>query len=272
MKTNRRSVLFRVLAGITFALLAVPALHSSELYAEDGSSDKQKAPLIKVMDLSEGSKKASGIKFADPNLGKPVIIKLAPNETAAISPNAVLAGILKFARVGEPRASLRIYDRTGTQILEFKVAPLDKIAIADDGRFAVYGFEPTTEIATESRLQFYQRDGKAVVSRTEHFGLSHVGTFSQSDGLFVFLADEDAVFTDPHPVVVLIFDKDYRQKGSRRFEDWPLYAPLQKPIIDKKRGQVKLFRATGKGTNLTKETVFLDFSGDIKATERGWSR
>jgi len=260
------------ISGATLSLVAMTVLFQGLVHAQIRSSDGIHSQPIELVDLSHGSTKAAGLNFAAGEADSPNLIVLAPDETAAISPNAVLAAILKFAKPGEPSASVRIFDQSGTEIRAHDVAPFDQIAIADDGRIALYGGEPTTEEAGWSRLQFYASDGRAIAGTARTFGPSPRGMFSEAGDLFVFLAHEDADLLQTCPVVLLLFDVEFRITGEHRFVDWSLHSPLRPLFIDEERRLVELHRSTGVGTELVKETVYLDFTGRIQDTRGGWER
>jgi hypothetical protein len=263
MAQRSRLASWPVIFAATIVCVGLLALGPQSLLGQNNSSGSRESWRIEVVESSGRGQPGPALRFAPGPDGQATQLRLEPSQTAAVSPQGTLAATLSFARFGQSHAEVAIYDRSGTLLRTLSAAPLDKIAIADDGRLAMYGFEPTQHEATRARLQFYAGDGSPIASLRGPFGSAHVGIFSRSGEVFIWLADEDANMTDPHPVVIMMFDRQFHETGRRRFEDWPRYEPLRAPEIDENAKVVRVHRARGIGTRLVEEIVSLDWTGRI---------
>jgi len=260
--------LSKLFAGVALAL--VPAMLASPSVDGAGSSRPNNPPRPSIALMEVPGTPAPGVvlTFSGETSSAAIHVPLGADERAAISPGSSLAVILKSSLPNTNTAVARIFNEVGLEVRQMLVAPLDHVAISDDGRLAVFGGLPTADIAAWSMLAFYDSSGQAVVIPDRRFGPEVVGTFSPSGDYFAFLASNAAQFTNPRGVTLLVFDRTFQEVGKHNFDDWPLSSALRPPIINEGRHEITLVRATGGPTTAEREILVLGLDGELKTVEK----
>lgn len=198
-------------------------------------------------------------------------IVLNKGERGVISPNCNRAAILKWADHGDLFAIMKIYNEKGIEIGQHKVLPLDKVAIADDGRFVVYGFRLSPN-GQKQEFALYDKNGKVMVRPLHSFSSIQRADFIPKTNSFFFCGQ---IFSKKSKInTILLYDEMYNKKLSQVFYDWHIYSTIMEvPIINENKKSLTLHLKTKYDSHIDfrkKETFVIGFDGEVISKELDW--
>ncbi len=203
-------------------------LFSTSIFAQkegyklyEGSSPDDPIRILEKQD-NKSNRILSFLQFNSKQKGEEGIIR--PTFTYSMSPNGLLVARLTDGPIGHDALKSRyvdIFDQYGNRTAFFPVAPLDRIALADDGRIAIYGQKNSFSITFDSYLYLYNRNGTLHTFLEEVFGLEHIAKFG-NDGTLAFLVNTNRGLNIKCKNVMYIYDKTFKLTKKHLFEEWPL--------------------------------------------------
>lgn len=189
----------------------------------------------------------------------------------SISPDSSKVGVLQDENPEDSLASLKVYNASGNLTTSFSVKPLSRVAYFNDGRFALYGSEPTYHVAYKEKLILYSSSGQIILDYPSTFGPHSFGEFSNSGALFVFLGYSAVTNIGYKSHELIIFDQNFNTVGYKKIDTWPEITLSENVEINESSQRVYLKRKTLTTSNaVLLEKMVFDYSGNLIETLVGW--
>jgi hypothetical protein len=131
----------------------------------------------------------------------------------SLSPDSQSMAFLKYRRFGK-ETELKIYDADGKEKKTFTVDALGQVALANDGRFVVYGAYPTAGTKDFKSFSFYNSEGVKNTKEIHGLGSEMKCEFSPA-GVFTILSG--AFITGTYSLYML--DSTYNITGQAEFSN-----------------------------------------------------
>lgn len=217
-------------------------------------SNKENDKIVFDYKIEEG-KKIKTLIFSNRNL------ILENDEIATVSPNGKIAGVLKYSKSPKLNASVNLFNEYSDVINSFEVAPLDKICVANNGKFVIYGFEPREGAHLPNYVRFYTQKGVEIIPTRNEYGMYVFAVFSDEDDILVVAGVEEKSPKEIIHVNITIYDKAFNKIGEYKIDNLSGYSILRAPLIDSYKDIIKVLISSGSGINYKVDTTYLDFSG-----------
>jgi len=200
---------------------------------------------------------------------QPYMLKFANGKQIPIvggvyySPNGDKTGVL------ENYSTLRIYDKSANLVATHQTPKLEQMALADDGRFAVFGHDPG--LATS--LYGYDKNGKNIFTKERQYFAANGGSFSSQNNYFVFITQVYSDTTRKNIVKVIVFDKDYNVVNNHIFLNWFQHYGFYSVRLDEQHKEIRIFIAFGVYETKTdyRATLVYDLEFNLRRKELGWN-
>ncbi|MBN1184836.1 MAG: hypothetical protein JXB49_21295 [Bacteroidales bacterium] len=195
------------------------------------------------------------------------IIQVKEDERVNVSNNGKKAAVLKLANPGMKETTLEIYNTDDKINQSYKVKPLSDIIISNDGRYVLYGYEPTNQEALISKITMYSNTGEELELINRSFGITIIGCFSDKNNYLVFLADSVPDNGPTKTVELYVFNNQNKLLNRYSFTDWTRESYFIKPKFSDDEEEIHLFRYDNKKN---KETLIVNVNNYEIKKESGW--